>query len=57
VACVLALSTSEGEKISALDAFHGRSGLARPLGEAAEAVFSLEGGVSEYNSLYRNIAG
>jgi hypothetical protein len=56
---VLELGNSENENIStldALDALYGRSGLAWSQREAAEAVFSPEGGVSLQQLLSR-IAG
>ena len=57
---VLAASSADGDMVAALDALDGVMAdpkLPTHCRAAAEAVFSLERGVSAYSSLYRNIAG
>jgi glycosyltransferase involved in cell wall biosynthesis len=57
---VLASGPADADMVAALDALDALAAdpaLPGRCRAAAEAVFSLEGGVSEYSSLYRSIAG
>ncbi len=57
---VLAASSADADMVAALDALDALMAdptLSARCRAAAEAVFSLERGVSEYRNLYRNIAG